>query len=69
MILHLALCQESSDYHLFSGTSRDRFQDLPYLKQESEHLDRKSNTVRPRRVLLELVVLLNLCSLTIPTEG
>lgn len=27
MILHLALCQESSDYHHFSGTRRDRFQD------------------------------------------
>lgn len=67
MILQLAPCQENPDYPPFPGACRDKFQGPP-LKQKSEHLDRKSNTVRPRRVLLELV-LLKLCSLTIPTEG
>lgn len=68
MIFQLAPCQENPDYPPFPGARRDRFQGPPSLKQKSEHLDRKRNTVRPRRVLLELV-LLELCSLTIPTEG
>lgn len=68
LILLLASCQESSDYHLFPGERRERFQDPLPVKRKSEHLDRKNDRVRPMWVLLELM-LLDLCSATTATEG